>query len=46
MAVASAVGGFVGMTLAGRVPQSWVRATVLLIGGTLSAVYFWRVYVG
>jgi uncharacterized protein len=44
MAVTSAVGGFIGMVAAGRIPQAWVRAIVLAIGGTLSVVYFVRAY--
>jgi uncharacterized membrane protein YfcA len=44
MAVGSAAGGFVGMAVAQRVPQKYVRAAVLLIGGGLSLVYFWKAY--
>jgi uncharacterized membrane protein YfcA len=44
MAVGSAIGGFAGMAVAQRVPQGYVRAAVLVIGGVLSAVYFWKAY--
>jgi uncharacterized membrane protein YfcA len=44
MAVTSAIGGFIGMTAATRIPQAWVRGIVLVIGGTLSVVYFVRAY--
>jgi uncharacterized membrane protein YfcA len=44
MAIASAIGGFVGMAVAQRVPQTYVRAAVLLIGTTLSIAYFYKAY--
>lgn len=44
MAIASAAGGFVGMAVAQRIPQGYVRAAVLLIGGGLSVIYFWKAY--
>ena len=44
MAVGSAVGGFVGMAVAQRVPQGYIKAAVLVMGGGLSGVYFWKAY--
>lgn len=44
MAVVSAVGGFVGMHIAKRVPQPVLRACILLVGITLTAAYFMRNY--
>jgi uncharacterized membrane protein YfcA len=44
MAVASFAGGYVGMAAARRVPQSYVRALVLLMGVTLTVAYFVKTY--
>jgi hypothetical protein len=44
MAVASALGGFVGMAMAQRIPQKYVRALVLLMGTTLTIIYFVKAY--
>ncbi len=44
MAVASVIGGFVGMRIARRVPQAALRGTILTIGVTLTAIYFWKAY--
>lgn len=44
MAVASMIGGFLGMHLARRVPEAWLRAVILLAGGTLTVVYFVKNY--
>jgi len=44
MAAASVVGGFLGMQLARRVPEAWLRAVILLAGGTLTVVYFVKNY--
>ncbi len=44
MAIASAIGGFVGMAVAQRIPQVYVRAAVLLMGISLSIAYFWKAY--
>lgn len=44
MAGASVVGGFLGMVVARRVRQDQLRAVILLIGVTLTAVYFVKNY--
>jgi uncharacterized membrane protein YfcA len=44
MAVCSIVGGIVGMVGAQRLPQTVVRGIVLVVGITLTCVYFWKVY--
>jgi uncharacterized membrane protein YfcA len=44
MAVASIGGGFLGMGVARRVPQEYLRAMILCVGITLTAVYFVRNY--
>jgi uncharacterized membrane protein YfcA len=44
MAISSAVGGFVGMNLAQRLPQKWLRRVILSIALLLTAAYFWKVY--
>ena len=44
MAVASLIGGYVGMAAAQRVPQKYVRVLVLAIGIGLTAAYFWKAY--
>jgi uncharacterized membrane protein YfcA len=44
MAIASTLGGFIGMALARRVPQTYLRAVILLIGAALTAAYFVKNY--
>ena len=44
MAVASIGGGVLGMAVAKRVPQQYLRVIILLVGMTLTAVYFVRNY--
>jgi uncharacterized membrane protein YfcA len=44
MAAASAVGGFVGMQGANRLPQPVLRGMILTIALGLTAAYFWKVY--
>jgi uncharacterized membrane protein YfcA len=44
MAIASAVGGLVGMLAAQRLPQSGLRVIVLTVGVTLTIAYFWKIY--
>jgi len=44
MACASAVGGFVGMLAAQRLPQGVLRGLILAIAVSLTAGYFWKVY--
>jgi uncharacterized membrane protein YfcA len=44
MAISSVVGGFVGMNVAQRLPQAWLRRIILTIGILLTAAYFWKVY--
>jgi uncharacterized membrane protein YfcA len=39
MAVASTVGGFLGMVVARKIKQEQLRAVILLIGVTLTVVY-------
>jgi uncharacterized membrane protein YfcA len=44
MAGSSAAGGFVGMHIAQRLPQQWLRRIILTIAILLTAIYFWNVY--
>jgi uncharacterized membrane protein YfcA len=44
MAVAATIGGFIGMAMARRVKQEYLRAFILLVGVTLTGVYFWKNY--
>lgn len=44
MAVLSAVGGFVGIRVARRAPQTVVRAFILMVGVGLTVVYFIKTY--
>lgn len=44
MAVAAALGGFVGMSVARKVPQRTLRTAILVVGILLSAAYFWKAY--
>lgn len=42
MTVGAAFGYFAGASISTRVPASWVRATVVAIGVSLSMVFFWQ----
>ena len=44
MIVASAFGGFFGMHFARKVKQERLRLVILLIGISLTGIYFWRAY--
>jgi uncharacterized membrane protein YfcA len=44
MAIASTAGGIAGMMFARRIKQSYLRAIILAVGITLTAVYFWKNY--
>lgn len=44
MVVASIAGGFLGMGVARRIPPALLRAIVLIVGLSLSAIYFYRAY--
>lgn len=44
MAVVSIFGGFFGMALARKLKQEYLRAVILLVGATLTGVYFWKNY--
>jgi uncharacterized membrane protein YfcA len=44
MAAVAIVGGFFGITLARRIPQTPLRMTILLIGIALTAAYFVKTY--
>jgi uncharacterized membrane protein YfcA len=44
MAAASAVGGFVGITVARRMPQNVLRAVILCVGVVVTALYFAKNY--
>jgi uncharacterized membrane protein YfcA len=46
MAVASAVGGFTGIAVARRMPQSVLRAVILSVGVVVTALYFVKNYRG
>ena len=44
MAVLSALGGFIGIRVARRAPQTLVRAFILTVGIGLTVVYFVKTY--
>ena len=44
MAAAAAVGGFLGMAWARRMPQTTLRYAILTIGIVLTAIYFYKAY--
>jgi hypothetical protein len=44
MAVTSIIGGILGMVGAQRLPQAALRNIILMVGITLTAAYFWKVY--
>jgi uncharacterized membrane protein YfcA len=44
MAIFSAVGGFVGMQIARRLPERLLRGIIMTIAISLTAAYFWKVY--
>ncbi len=44
MMIAAIVGGVAGMAWARRLKQEYLRAFILLVGVTLTAVYFWKNY--
>jgi uncharacterized protein len=44
MAAMSAVGGFLGITVARKLPQNTLRAVILLIGVIVTALYFVKIY--
>jgi uncharacterized membrane protein YfcA len=46
MALSAAVGGFLGMAVAQRMPQVALRVVVLLVGTALTVIYFVRAYGG
>ncbi len=44
MMVASSIGGYAGAPLARVLPKSAVRALIAIVGFTMSAVFFWRLF--
>lgn len=42
MMAAATVGGYAGAPLARALPRAVIRAVVILVGATMSAVFFWR----
>lgn len=42
--VTAAMGGYVGASLARRMPSAWLRRLVIAVGGTLTVVYFGKTY--
>src|SRR5204863_1070374 len=42
MAIASIAGGFVGITVARRIPQTALRIVILIVGAALTVAYFIR----
>jgi len=44
MAAMSAIGGFLGIAVARRMPQNTLRAVILLIGVIVTALYFVKIY--
>ena len=45
MMVASTIGGYVGAPLARKLPKSFVRGLIAFVGFSMSAVFFWRLFV-
>lgn len=44
MMIASTVGGYAGAPIARRLPKSVVRGLIALVGFSMSAVFFWRLF--
>jgi uncharacterized membrane protein YfcA len=44
MAVMSAIGGFLGIAVARKMPQNVLRAVILIIGVIVTALYFVKIY--
>lgn len=44
MIVGSVIGGYFGAHYAQRLPQSWIRRTVILVGASMTIYFFARVY--
>jgi uncharacterized membrane protein YfcA len=44
MAAFSAVGGFLGITIARKVPQAGLRVLILIIAAALTVIYFVKSY--
>ena len=44
MAVMSAIGGFLGIAVARKMPQNRLRAVILIIGAIVTGLYFWKIY--
>ena len=44
MIVGSVMGGYFGAHYAQRLPQSWIRRTVILVGASMTIYFFARVY--
>ena len=42
MMAAATVGGYAGAPLARALPRSVVRAVVIIVGVTMTAIFFWR----
>lgn len=45
MMVAATIGGYAGAPLARALPREVVRAVVIVMGATMSAIFFWRLFV-
>ena len=44
MIVGAIVGGYYGAHYAQKLPQSWIRAFVILVGTGMTAYFFWKAY--
>ena len=44
MAAMSAIGGFLGIAVARKMPQNLLRAVILVIGAIVTAIYFVKIY--
>ncbi|MGQ0741014.1 MAG: hypothetical protein ACT4OG_01780 [Alphaproteobacteria bacterium] len=44
MMIGAIAGGFTGAHAARRIPENWLRATVIAVGFLLSLYYFAQVY--
>ena len=44
MIVGGIVGGYLGAHYALKMPQSWIRVFVVLVGAAMTAYFFWKSY--
>jgi hypothetical protein len=44
MIAGAIVGGYIGAHYALKMPQSWIRMSVVLVGAAMTAYFFWKSY--